>query len=97
MLGEYLSWAYQELTQDLPSGIRIKEIQQKAINLHIHQDNKTDVFLEYGYRYSVDFVYITTGHGKNTYSSHDENLQQLVACSSKEKRIFELLFESLSN
>ncbi|WP_375669139.1 FAD/NAD(P)-binding protein [Bartonella sp. MR168JLCBS] len=79
LLGEYLSWAYQELTQDLPSGIRIKEIRQKVINLYIHQDNKTDILLEDGYRYSVDFVYITTGHGKNTYSSHDESLQQFVA------------------
>ncbi|WP_375687855.1 MULTISPECIES: FAD/NAD(P)-binding protein [unclassified Bartonella] len=74
LLGEYLSWAYQELTQDLPSGIHIKEIREKVINLHIHQDNKTDVLLEDGCRYSVDFVYMTTGHGKNIYSSHDESL-----------------------
>ncbi len=80
LLGEYLSLAYREFTQNLPSGIRIKEIRQRAENLHLcPENNKMDIVLADGHHYSADFVYITTGHGKNIYSQHDESLQQFVA------------------
>ncbi|MCL2898715.1 FAD/NAD(P)-binding protein [Brenneria tiliae] len=81
LLGEYLAWAYREFSRDLPSGISIQTVRQRAVNLNPRQDGKTDIILAEGCSYSADFVYITTGHGKNMHSLDDHCLQQFVAAN----------------
>lgn len=64
ILGEYLNWFYQEITQELPSNVTIKYYSQEAVNLFCEQKREV-VILKNGVRLSADFVFITVGHVAN--------------------------------
>ncbi|MFE8047902.1 FAD/NAD(P)-binding protein [Brenneria goodwinii] len=81
LLGEYLSWAYRELIRELPPGLNVRQLPLRAVNLYLRDDGKTDILLEEGVQFSADFIYITTGHGKNMPSLDDHRLQQFVSAN----------------
>ena len=71
LLGEYLCWAYQQLAASLPAGVTLAHHRLRASDLWRQPDGSHVVELETGYQLSSDFVFLTTGHGRNVPSDQD--------------------------
>ena len=65
MLGEYLAWAYQQVAAALPAGVTLTHHRLRANDLWQQQDGRTAIELESGFIVHSDFVFLTTGHGRN--------------------------------
>jgi uncharacterized NAD(P)/FAD-binding protein YdhS len=71
LLGEYLAWAYQQLAASLPAGITLTHHRRRAADLWRQPDGRCIVELDSGYQLPGDFVFLTTGHGRNLPSDQD--------------------------
>lgn len=65
MLGEYLAWAHQQVAAALPAGVTLTHHRLRANDLWQQQDGRTAIELESGFIVHSDFVFLTTGHGRN--------------------------------
>ena len=74
LLGEYLAWACRQITAALPPCVRLTHHRLRAADLWRRPDGRWAVELETGYRVDSDFVFLTTGHGRNLPSELDERL-----------------------
>ncbi|HEX8404650.1 MAG TPA: FAD/NAD(P)-binding protein [Duganella sp.] len=71
LLGEYLAWAYQQVAAALPAGVTLTHHRLRACDLWQQQDGRTAVELEGGFVVYSDFLFLTTGHGRNRPSDLD--------------------------
>ena len=71
LLGEYLCWAYQQLAASLPAGVTLVHHRLRASDLWRQPDGGHVVELETGYQLASDFVFLTTGHGRNLPGDRD--------------------------
>lgn len=71
LLGEYLTWAYEQLVASLPAGVTLTHHRLRAYDLWQQPDGRCVVELESGFIILSDFVFLTTGHGNNVLSDHD--------------------------
>ncbi|MFA9218323.1 MAG: FAD/NAD(P)-binding protein [Sphingomonadaceae bacterium] len=71
LLGEYLGWVYQQLAASLPAGVTLTHHRRRASDLWRQPDGRHVVELETGYQLPSDFVFLTTGHGRNLPSDQD--------------------------
>ncbi len=74
LLGEYLAWAYCQIAAALPSSVRLTHHRLRARDLWRQPDGACTVELDTGYLVPSDFVFLTTGHGRNQPSALDEQL-----------------------
>ena len=78
MLGEYLAWAYQQVAAALPACVTLTHHRQRANDLWQQQDGRTAIELESGFIVHSDFVFLTTGHGRNRPSDLDAALAKFA-------------------
>jgi uncharacterized NAD(P)/FAD-binding protein YdhS len=71
LLGEYLSWVYQQVTAAMPAGVSLIHHRLRAADLRQQPDDSFVIELESGYIVLSDFVFLTTGHGSNLPSDLD--------------------------
>jgi uncharacterized NAD(P)/FAD-binding protein YdhS len=71
LLGEYLCWAYQQLAASLPAGVTLAHHRLRACDMWRQPDGSHVVELDTGYQLASDFVFLTTGHGRNLPSDQD--------------------------
>jgi uncharacterized NAD(P)/FAD-binding protein YdhS len=71
LLGEYLAWAYQQVAAALPAGVTLTHHRLRACDLWQQQDGRTAVELDGGFVVYSDFLFLTTGHGRNRPSDLD--------------------------
>jgi uncharacterized NAD(P)/FAD-binding protein YdhS len=71
LLGEYLAWAYRQVVAALPAGVTLTHHRLRACDLWQQQDGRTAVELEGGFVVHSDFLFLTTGHGRNRPSDLD--------------------------
>ncbi len=64
ILGEYLMWFYQEITQELPNNVTLHHHSQEAVDVICEQDCEV-VILRDGKNLKVNFVFLTVGHVPN--------------------------------
>jgi len=89
LLGMYLEWGYQEFIRTLPQGMNVRVFRQRVDDLFIREDRKVDILLSGGEYYSADFIYITTGHGKNIPSQDDCRLQEFVTANQEKNPLLQ--------
>jgi uncharacterized NAD(P)/FAD-binding protein YdhS len=65
LLGEYLASAYQALIASLPSNIVVEHHRNLAVDFQTDHTNHILVELQTGYRISVDYLFLATGHCAN--------------------------------
>jgi uncharacterized NAD(P)/FAD-binding protein YdhS len=78
MLGEYLAWAYQQVAAALPAGVTLTHHRLRATDLWPQQGGRTAIELESGFIFHTDFVFLTTGHGRNLPSDLDASLARFA-------------------
>jgi len=78
MLGEYLAWACQQLAAALPAWVTLTHHRMRANDLWQQQDGRTAIELESGFIVHSDFVFLTTGHGRNLPSDLDASLARFA-------------------
>lgn len=78
MLGEYLAWAHQQVAAALPACVTLTHHRQRANDLWQQQDGRTAIELESGFIVHSDFVFLTTGHGRNLPSDLDNWLAKFA-------------------
>jgi len=71
LLGEYLSWAWEQLSASLPAGATLTHHRLRAIDLWRQPDGRCAVELDSGYIVVSDFVFLATGHGRNQMSEQE--------------------------
>ncbi|WP_240503773.1 FAD/NAD(P)-binding protein [Lonsdalea iberica] len=90
LLGKYLAWGYHEITRELPQDFVIHYRPHRATNMTLRNNGKTTVDLEGGTSITADFVFLTTGHGRNRLSIDDHVLLQFVAAKAYEIPVFSI-------
>jgi len=78
MLGEYLAWTCQQIAAALPACVTLTHHRLRAIDLWQQQDGRTAIELESGFIVHSDFVFLTTGHGRNLPSDLDASLAKFA-------------------
>ncbi|SEO47714.1 FAD-NAD(P)-binding [Duganella sp. CF517] len=78
MLGEYLAWACQQVAAALPAGVTLTHHRLRANDLWQQQDGRTAIELESGFIVHSDFVFLTTGHGRNRPSDQEAALAKFA-------------------
>ena len=71
LLGEYLGWAYGQIAAAMPAGVALTHHRLRACDLWQQPDGRSVVELDNGFILLSDFVFLTTGHGRNILSDHD--------------------------
>lgn len=71
LLGLYLAWAYAQIAAALPASVALRHLRQRALDMVQQPDGSFVVELENGYALPSDFVFLTTGHGKNVLSDEE--------------------------
>jgi uncharacterized NAD(P)/FAD-binding protein YdhS len=71
LLGEYLAWACQQIAAALPACATLTHHRQRAADLWRRPDGRCVVELDSGYLVASDFLFLTTGHGRNLPSDLD--------------------------
>ena len=78
LLGEYLSWYFHKIVENLPSGLTVTHNKLRATNVEVVGSEITSIELETGYRLKVDFAFLTTGHGVSKPNDEQVALEQFV-------------------
>jgi uncharacterized NAD(P)/FAD-binding protein YdhS len=65
LLGQYLAWAYAVVAAALPPTVALTHLRQRAVDMIQQPDGGFVIELENGFSLSSDFVFLTTGHGRN--------------------------------
>jgi uncharacterized NAD(P)/FAD-binding protein YdhS len=78
VLGHYLAYSYQRLQRHAPATVTIHEHRASAEALRA-QDHSWVLNLFDGSIIAADFVFLTTGHGKNHPTPEDHLVQQFIA------------------
>jgi uncharacterized NAD(P)/FAD-binding protein YdhS len=71
LLGEYLAWAYQQIAAALPASTTLTHHRLRAADLWQQPDGRCAIELDSGFMVYSDFVFLTTGHGRNLPSDLD--------------------------
>ena len=71
LLGEYLAWTYQRVAAALPAGVTLTHHRLRAADLWRQRDGRVAVELDNGFVVHSDFLFLTTGHGRNLPSDLD--------------------------
>ncbi|MBI0326862.1 FAD/NAD(P)-binding protein [Burkholderia plantarii] len=71
LLGEYLSWVYRRVVAGLPDTIQVTHRRVQVVDL-VERDGRFDVVTEGGDTRSVDYVFLTTGHGRRKPTEEDQ-------------------------
>ncbi|MES2151131.1 MAG: FAD/NAD(P)-binding protein [Pseudomonadota bacterium] len=71
LLGRYLGWAYRELARALPASVTLTHLRQRAIDMFEMPDGSFTVELDSGYALASDFVFLTTGHSRNSLTDEE--------------------------
>lgn len=71
LLGLYLAWCYQQIAAVMPASVALKHVRQRALDMVQQPDGSFMVELENGYSLASDYVFLTTGHGKNILSDEE--------------------------
>jgi uncharacterized NAD(P)/FAD-binding protein YdhS len=79
ILGEYLSWAYDFLASDLPEGLSVRHLKNNAVDMIRLANGQLEIVLDGNYRLRTDYVFLTTGHGRNTPDSEDDRFSSFAA------------------
>ncbi|MQA41514.1 FAD/NAD(P)-binding protein [Rugamonas aquatica] len=83
LLGEYLAWAYRQIAALLPSCVNLNHHRQRAVDLLPLADGRYAVELETGYQLDSDFVFLTTGHGRNVPDELDARLADFARAHAR--------------
>lgn len=75
MLGEYLSFAWNQIAEALPVSAKLHHHRCLATGI---EANLTTVLLENGGRIRADYVIIATGHGENRLTAHESKMADFV-------------------
>jgi uncharacterized NAD(P)/FAD-binding protein YdhS len=62
ILGEYLTWYFNEMLNRFPDRIRCVRYRQRAVDLNPNANRDWVIRLENGFTIRSDFVFLTTGH-----------------------------------
>ena len=81
LLGEYLGWAFEEITRSLPAKIKIRHIRSRVIDLHVVDEESFSLVLEEGSQLTANYVVLATGHGARRPTEADLKYQSF-ACSA---------------
>lgn len=80
ILGEYLFWTYNKIKKDVNKNIEIVEVNKSVVDIN----NGSEIFFEDNSSESVDYIYLTTGHGKNFLSKEEHFIKnQIIKNQSK--------------
>jgi len=82
ILGEYLTWAYGHLVDNLPAGLSVRHYKNTAVDIIRIQDDLLEVVLDSGYFLHVNYVFLTTGHGQNMPDEDDHRFSEFVVENS---------------
>jgi hypothetical protein len=74
LLGEYLTSVFDQIARSLPSNIRLRHHRCVAENLVDCENGCIDVVMEGGYRLTVNFVFLTTGHTESKPDSEEQKI-----------------------
>ncbi|MCE3606780.1 FAD/NAD(P)-binding protein [Massilia sp. P8910] len=71
LLGRYLIWAFDAIRAALPPSVALSHLRQRAIDMFQMPDGSFMVELDSGFSVSSDFVFMTTGHGRNNLTDEE--------------------------
>lgn len=71
LLGAYLGWAYGRIAAAMPRNVTLSHHRLRACDLWQQPDGRSVIELDNGFILLSDFVFLTTGHGRNLPSDHD--------------------------
>jgi hypothetical protein len=69
LMGEYLSWFYQRMLEDIPPNVRYTLHPHHAVNVERDASGGEIVVLDNDERIKADHVFLTTGHTRNSSQS----------------------------
>lgn len=81
LLGEYLGWAFEQITRSLPNKIQIRHIRRRVIDLRVVDEGSFSLVLDEGSQLTANYVVLATGHGTRTPTETDLKYQSF-ACSA---------------
>ncbi len=76
LMGEYLSWFYQRLLEELPLGVELVRYPELAVDIATSSGGREEVRLEGGHSFEADHVVICPGHTSNW--SFNPNLGRII-------------------
>ena len=78
LLGRYLNWAYSALAAALPPNVTLTHLRHRAIDMFQQPDGSFMIELDSGFSVSSDFVFLTTGHGRNNLTDEEAWLRKFA-------------------
>jgi len=78
VLGEYLTWVYDQLLEDMPDYVNVINHRRAAVDISPVADNRIDVTLEGGFKIDADYVFMTMGHSLGGKDSFDRKVENWV-------------------
>lgn len=78
LLGRYLSWAYSAVAASLPPTVALNHLRHRAIDMYQQPDSSYVVELDSGFSVASDFVFLTTGHGRNNLTDEEAWLRKFA-------------------
>lgn len=70
LLGEYLAWVYDRVTQSLPDSISVSQHRTRVQDV-VPQDKGFLIALDSGDTCRADYLFLTTGHGRRQLTDED--------------------------
>jgi len=77
VLGEYLSWVYEQVLQALPGNVSVRYHRRNAVDVR-ESEHGLEVELDNGFVIRTDYVFLTTGHGKRAPNRSDHMWRDFV-------------------
>ncbi|MES2076163.1 MAG: FAD/NAD(P)-binding protein [Pseudomonadota bacterium] len=65
LLGEYLTWGYEQILASLPPNVTLRHHRLRANDMWQQPDGRCAVELDSGFILISDYVFLTTGHSNN--------------------------------
>jgi uncharacterized NAD(P)/FAD-binding protein YdhS len=78
LLGEYLTWVYEQVAAALPASIRLIHHRARVADLIEDIPGQFTVKLDNGYSFESDYVVLTTGHGQRRPTQDDLGFKAFV-------------------
>lgn len=78
LLGRYLGWAFSAVAASLPPTVSVNHLRHRAIDMYQQPDSSYVVELDSGFSVGSDFVFLTTGHGRNNLTDEEAWLRKFA-------------------
>lgn len=78
VLGEYLTWVYDRLLDELPDYVNVINHRRNVVNIVPVGDNKIEVDLDGGFKIDADYVFMTMGHSLGGKDAFDQKFDDWV-------------------